>query len=50
MEKGVVEQNPASLADVEYFPVVGELLVAESPAEDILRFGGGTRMKQVKKE
>ena len=37
VEQRIVEQYPASLAYVEYFPVVSELLVAESPAEDILR-------------
>jgi len=36
MKKSIIEDNSASFSDVEYFPIVGELLIAKSPAEDVL--------------
>ena len=49
MKNSIVKDDFATFSYVKYFPVIGELLVAESPAENVLFEDRYTRMKHVKK-
>jgi hypothetical protein len=49
MKNSIVKDYFTAFSNVEYFPVIGELFIAESPAENVLFENRNTRMKHVKK-
>ena len=50
MEEGSIKDGLPGLSDIEYFPLVGHLPVAESPPEYVPTHCIATKMKDMKKE